>query len=35
MDATGGCVFYSGGMAVGCKVGNDGLPVELLEFDVD
>lgn len=33
-DATGGCVFMclTGG---NCRVGNDGLPVELLQFGVE
>ena len=31
-DATGGCIFVCTGGT--CKVGQDGLPVELLEFSV-
>jgi hypothetical protein len=33
MDATGGCVFTCPGGT--CKVGSDGLPVELMNFAID
>lgn len=32
-DSTGGCVLYSAGGT--CKVGSDGLPVELLSFGIE
>lgn len=34
-DTTGGCIFSSNGGANRCKVGQDGLPVELLQFGVE
>jgi hypothetical protein len=34
-DATGGGIFSCNGGATRCKVGNDGLPVELLHFKVE
>ena len=33
MDAVGGCLFMC--TSGNCRVGNDGLPVELLEFGVE
>jgi len=33
MDATGGCIFMCA--SGDCRVGNDGLPVELLQFGVE
>lgn len=35
MDADGACVIYQNGMANACKVGPNGLPVELLQFGVE
>jgi hypothetical protein len=34
-DITGGCIFQSAGGENRCKVGRDGLPVELLQFGVE
>ena len=34
-DSTGGGIFSCNGGATRCKVGNDGLPVELLHFKVE
>jgi hypothetical protein len=34
-DSTGGCIFRANGGANVCKVGRDGLPVELLQFGVE
>ncbi len=34
-DTTGGCVFSASAGAKRCKVDNDGLPVELLQFGVE
>ena len=34
-DSTGGGIFSCNGGATRCKVGNDGLPVELLHFNVE
>jgi hypothetical protein len=33
MDSTGGCIFMCA--SGDCRVGNDGLPVELLQFGVE
>jgi hypothetical protein len=33
MDTTGGCIFMC--TSGDCRVGNDGLPVELLQFGVE
>jgi hypothetical protein len=33
MDAVGGCIFMC--TSGDCRVGNDGLPVELLQFGVE
>jgi hypothetical protein len=33
MDAVGGCIFMCA--SGDCRVGNDGLPVELLQFGVE
>lgn len=35
MDAVGGCRWACGTPSAGCRVGNDGLPVELLTFAID
>lgn len=35
MDTTGGCVVKCNAGANSCRVGNDGLPVELLQFGVE
>ena len=34
-DTTGGCRFACATPPGGCRVGNDGLPVELLSFGVE